>query len=64
MADKKKKKKDFITNEITYRIFGIPVFNKTVSIDEDLLYKKMEARFESAMSRALNKKLPEINNAG
>lgn len=67
MADKKKKKsvkKEFTVNEITYRILGIPVFSKTITVDEDLLYKKMESRFERAMSNALDKKLPVNNNAG
>jgi len=64
MADKKKKKKnDFIINEITYRVFGIPVFSIIRTVDEDLLYKKMENRFENAMSRAIDKKLSGINNA-
>lgn len=53
----KKTKKDFVSNEVVYRICGIPVFSKTVSINEDELYKKMASKFEIAMTKALDKKI-------
>lgn len=54
---KKKIKKDFVTNEIVYKIFGIPVFGKTISVNEDELYKKMASKFEVAMTNAIDKKI-------
>ena len=55
--NKEKKKKDFVSNEIVYRICGIPIFSKTISINEDELYKKMASKFEAAMTKALDKKM-------
>ena len=53
----RKIKKNFVSNEIVYRICGIPVFSKTVSINEDELFKKMASKFEVAMKKALDKKI-------
>lgn len=52
----KKIKKDFVSNEIVYKICGIPVFSKTVSINEDELFKKMAVKFETTMIKALDKR--------
>ena len=40
-------------NRTVYRLFGLPVWSVEKPLDEDALYQRMEARFEDAMTRAL-----------
>lgn len=54
--NKEKKKKDFVSNEIVYKICGIPVFSKTISINEDELFKKMAVKFEDKVMDIINRK--------
>ena len=54
--NKKKSKKDFVSNEIVYKICGIPVFSKTISINEDELFKKMAVKFEDKVMDIINRK--------
>ena len=44
---------------VVYRLFGIPVWSVTRTVDEAALYERMRERFRAEMETALDKALGE-----
>lgn len=52
--------KDIVCEEVVlacfcFRLFGIPIFSIKKTLNENELYKRMEKRFEGAMTSAIVK---------
>ena len=50
-----KEKKKAIISCYTFKLLWIPIFSTYTSVDEDEIYKRMEVRFEKAMTRSIEK---------
>ncbi len=46
--------KEIIISHFCFKIFGIPIFSFSKTIHEDELYRRLESRFQHAMTAALH----------
>lgn len=46
--------KEIIVSHFCFKIIGIPIFSFSKAIHEDELYRRLESRFQHAMTSALH----------